>query len=163
MPRLAKLILTITALVLFSTGLKAQDAHRIIAKQVSKIIRDRSILDNMKDSTTVYGGTLFINVKKGAPDRENIVEFSISNGEVENFFNNLEPLRKIDYSEILGEKDSIAFFYKIYILVTSSKYEAQTVDIEQVEDMLTRTFFKGAIDRVNLGTVLFQIDKKVYH
>lgn len=160
---LNKFLITFLIFILLGQFAKAQDDRTEVAKKVSKIIRENLNLNKIKDSIAVYSTVLNIKVKKGQKQDDDTVEFELSNKTVAAFFNNLAQLNKLDYKSILKREKKNKLFFKIYILVMSSKHVPQVIDIKSVEAMLDETSIDGEVNMINLGTIRFKVDKTIYH
>ncbi|WP_129715614.1 hypothetical protein [Pedobacter sp. SYP-B3415] len=114
----------------------------------------------MKDSTAIYSLSIVISVTK---QRKKLnVATELNNEQVRSFFVGTEALKKLDYNKLMKGRKESKFVVSAYILVYGSRSD-RVVKLSDVPAALKFLFVQNQADQENLGTVLLEVDKKVYH
>lgn len=154
----------ITILFIFhKSNIRAQEQSNMehISSNISKILSNGLLQDKIKDSTAIYANSIVINVD--IQKRQQIVTLISNNHFVDRFFNGLDSLKKIDYSLLMGKRRTAKFIFKIYIIVSDSKYNPHLIDIEEIYKSVNYLFVRDELRIQNLGSIVLKLDKKIYH
>ncbi len=148
----------------FALGLNANaqkvDHFATTRKAVLEILRNHINGAKIKDSTAIYSFSIKISVRQQA--KKLLVKTEINNSEAKSFFEGLEQLKKIDYSSLMNGKKQASFVVSAYILVYGSKYNNE-IKLSTIPTALKYLFVENELGQQNLGSVLIELDKKVYN
>ena len=132
-----------------------------IKEIVRKAISENMNAEKIKDSSAVY--TFMIDIKVNIINGKQKVKTEINNKEVLSFFEGKAILENIDYSSVIGNKTNSTFFIAGYIIVHDSKYEPEFTNVSKLPEILKYLFADYNSKAENLGNIMIEFDKRIYH